>query len=207
MDTVQYFCFARSWHWSFSEYFSPVPLCSVLPITLLFKKIHFFSQCDLVSAGAVHHAPYEGCGDATIKSPDHVAEIPALPESDHAAECLLFRQSDIRPTGALEAGRPHLLYSVVAVVRVLLLKGKVFLSKNSFFPIYITVFILTYQTRIIIYLVRRKDWERVEQLMDHWEERGRDPQVKITLVSWEKRRHFLKLTMPGFPYNLLPVVS
>ncbi len=93
-------------------------------ITLFFKKIYFFSQCDLISARAVHQTTCEGCGDAAIKSPDHVADIP---ESDHAAECVLFRQSDIRPTGALEAGRPHLLYSVVAVVRVLLLKGKVLL--------------------------------------------------------------------------------
>jgi hypothetical protein len=77
----------------------------------------------------VHQTPYEGCGDAAIKSADHVAGIP---ESDHAAECVLFRQSDIRPTGALEAGRPHLLYSVVAVVRVLLLKGKVLLVKKKF---------------------------------------------------------------------------
>ncbi len=95
-----------------------------------FYKILSFSQCDLISAGAVQDTPYEGCGDAAIKSPDHVADNP---ESDHAAECVLFRQSDIRPTGALEAGRPHLLYSVVAVVRVLLLKGKVFLPKQVSF--------------------------------------------------------------------------
>ncbi len=107
----------------------------------MFKKKKIFSQCDLVSARAVHHAPKEGCDDAAKKSPDHVADIPALPESDHAAECVLFRQSDIRPTGALEAGRPHLLYSVVAVVRVLLLKGKVlFLSKKVFFQLYITLY-------------------------------------------------------------------
>jgi hypothetical protein len=102
------------------------------------KKFFFFSQCDLISAGAVQDTPYEECGDAAIKSPDHVADIP---ESDHAAECVLFRQSDIRPTGALETGRPHLLYSVVAVVRVLLLKGKFFFVKNSFFPIYITKYL------------------------------------------------------------------
>jgi hypothetical protein len=42
----------------------------------------------------------------------------------HAAECDLFRRSGFcPPTGALAAGQPHLLYSVVAVIRVLLLKG------------------------------------------------------------------------------------
>ena len=45
------------------------------------------------------------------------------PASSHTTECDLFRRTGFRPSGTVELGRPHLLYSVVAVIRVLLLKG------------------------------------------------------------------------------------
>ena len=62
---------------------------------------------------------------ASKSTPASLASVPAPAGSDHAAECALYRRSGFRPAaGALAAGQPHLFYSVVAVLRVLLLKGR-----------------------------------------------------------------------------------
>ena len=62
---------------------------------------------------------------ASKSTPASLASVPAPAGSDHAAECALYRRSGFRPAArALAAGQPHMFYSVVAVLRVLLLKGR-----------------------------------------------------------------------------------
>jgi len=64
------------------------------------------------------------CG-SDYAAPNTPSVTNGMQPANHTAECSLFRQSDFRPApGTLSPGKPHLFYSVVAVIRLLLLKGR-----------------------------------------------------------------------------------